>query len=119
MLFDCLVTGPIIPVNQAHSVRGPRHSMSKGATSVLSSEEATVLFTNMDISSVVGLRDRAILAVMIYTFAGVGAVVALNLEDYFPRRNARGFACPRKTAKSMKCPAITSSKPISMPTASR
>ena len=43
MLFDWLVTGQIVPVNPAHSVRGPRHSVSKGATPVLSSEEATML----------------------------------------------------------------------------
>jgi integrase/recombinase XerD len=79
MLFDWLVLGPIVPVNPAHSVQGPRHSVSKGATPVLSSQEATVLLTGTDISSVVGLRDRAILAVMTYTFARVGAVVALYL----------------------------------------
>jgi integrase/recombinase XerD len=30
------------------------------------------------------------MAVMIYTFARVGTVVALNLEDYFPQKNAGG-----------------------------
>src|SRR5712692_7803905 len=40
MLFDWLVTGQVIPSNPAHSVRGPCHSVSKGTTSVLSSEEA-------------------------------------------------------------------------------
>jgi site-specific recombinase XerD len=83
MLFDWLVTGQVVPVNPAQSVRGPRHSVSKGITPVLSSEEATALLSGMDVSSVVGLRDRAIIAVMTYTFARVGAVVALNVEDYF------------------------------------
>ena len=41
MLFDWLVTGQVMPSNPAHSVRGPRHSVSKGSTPVLSSEEAT------------------------------------------------------------------------------
>jgi site-specific recombinase XerD len=84
MLFDWLVTGQVVPVNPAHSVRGPRHSVSKGVTPVLSSEEATALLTGMNVTTVVGLRDRAIIAVMTYTFARVGAVVALNVEDYFP-----------------------------------
>jgi len=57
MLFDWLVTGQVVPVNPAHSVRGPRHSVSKG-TPVLSSEEATALLAGMNVSSVVGLRDR-------------------------------------------------------------
>jgi integrase/recombinase XerD len=64
MLFDWLVTGQVVPVNPAHSVRGPRHSVSEGVTPVLSSEEATALLTGMNISTVVGLRDRAIIAVM-------------------------------------------------------
>src|SRR5580704_5183040 len=57
MLFDWLVIGQVMPSNPAHSVRGPRHSVSKGSTPVLSSEEATALLTGMDISTVVGLRD--------------------------------------------------------------
>jgi hypothetical protein len=44
---------------------------------VLSSEEATALLVDMDVSTVVGLRDRAIVAVMTYTFARVGAAFAL------------------------------------------
>jgi integrase/recombinase XerD len=86
MLFDWLVTGQIMPSNPAHAVRGPRHSVSKGATPVLSSEEATALLTGMDISTVVGLRDRALIAVMTYTFARVGAVVGLAVEDYFSQK---------------------------------
>src|ERR1700737_4863106 len=90
MLFDWLVTGQVVPVNPAHSVRRPRHSVSKGVTPVLSSEEATALLEGMDVSSVVGLRDRAIIAVMTYTFARVGAVVAMNVEDFFVQKKTGG-----------------------------
>jgi len=96
MLFDWLVTGQVMPSNPAHSVRGPRHSVSKGSTPVLSSEEATALLTGMDVSTVVGLRDRAIIAVMTYTFARVGAVVALNIEDYFPAEKTLVAPAPRE-----------------------
>ena len=48
---------------------------------MLSCEEATALLTVMDVSTVVGLRDRAIIAVMTYAFARVGAVVTLSVED--------------------------------------
>src|ERR1019366_5178833 len=65
MLFDWLVIGQVMPANPAHSVRGPRHSVTKGVvTPVLSSEEATALLAGMDASTVVSLRDRAIIAVM-------------------------------------------------------
>ena len=55
MLFDWLVVGQVVPVNPAHSVRGPRHSISKGVTPVLSSEEATALLEGMKVSPVAGL----------------------------------------------------------------
>jgi integrase/recombinase XerD len=84
MLFDWLVTGQVMPSNPVHSVRGPRHSVSKGSTPVLSSEEATAPLKGMDVSTVVGMRDRALIGVMTYTFARVSAVVALAVEDYFP-----------------------------------
>jgi integrase/recombinase XerD len=99
MLFDRLVIGPVIPPNPArsgalHQTRGPRHSVTKGETPLLSSEEATTLLTGMVISTVVGLRDRAIIAVMTYTFDRVGAVVALTVEDYFSQKKRWWCAGP-------------------------
>ena len=84
MLFDWLVTGQVIATNPAHAVRGPRHSVIKGATTVMSSQEATAFLQSIDVSHLVGLRDRAIIAVMVYAFARVSAVVGLKVEDYFP-----------------------------------
>jgi len=123
MLFDWLVTGQVMPSNPAHSVRGPRHSVSKGVTPVLSSEEATALLTGMDVSTVVGLRDRAIIAVMTYTFARVGAVVALTVEDYFAQKKRWWLRLREKNGKVNEMPATTSWKltwtPISKQRASR
>ena len=104
MLFDWLVTGQVMPSNPAHSVRGPRHSVSKGVTPVLSSEEATALLAGMDVSTVVGLRDRAIIAVMTYTFARVGAVVALNVEDYYPQKKRWWLRLREKNGKVNEMP---------------
>lgn len=84
MLFDWLVTGQIVPSNPAHAVRGPRHSVKKGSTTVMSSKETTDFLSSIDTSHVVGLRDRAFIAVMAYAFARVSAVVSLKVEDYFP-----------------------------------
>jgi integrase/recombinase XerD len=104
MLFDWLVTGQVVPVNPAHSVRGPRHSVSKGVTPVLSSEEATALLSGMDVSTVVGVRDRAIIAVMTYTFARVSAVVTLNVEDYFPLKKRWWLRLHEKNGKLNEMP---------------
>jgi len=104
MLFDWLVTGQVIPLNPAHAVRGPRHSVSKGSTPVLASEEATALLKDMDVSTVVGLRDRALIAVMTYTFARVGAVVALNAEDYYPQKKRWWLRLREKNGKVNEMP---------------
>ena len=104
MLFDWRVIGQIVPVNPAQSVRGPRHSVSKGITPVLSSEEATALLSGMNVSTVVGLRDRAIIAVMTYTFARVSAVVTLNVEDYFPLKKRWWLGLREKGGKRHEMP---------------
>ena len=90
MLFDWLVTGQIIPINPAHSVRGPRHSVKKGKTSVLSAEEMRVLLDSINTSTLIGLRDRALIGLMGYTFARVGAAVAMKVEDYYIQKR-RGW----------------------------
>jgi site-specific recombinase XerD len=75
MLFDWLVTGHIIDVNPAHAVRGPKYVVKKGKTPVLNAEEARALLDSIDISMLTGLRDRALIGVMVYTFARVNAVM--------------------------------------------
>lgn len=83
MLFDWMVVGQVIAVNPAHAVRGPKHTQNKGKTPVLTPEEARTLLDSIDVSSLPGLRDRALIGLMVYTFARVGAVVAMRVEDYF------------------------------------
>ncbi len=90
MLFDWLVTGQVIPTNPAHAVRGPRHSVRKGKTSVLSAEEMGQLLGSIDTSTLIGLRDRALIALMGYTFARVGAAIAMKVEDYYIQKR-RGW----------------------------
>ena len=83
MLFDWLVVGQIVPTNPASAVRGPKHSLKKGKTPALIAEEARDLLDSIATRSPVGLRDRALIALMIYTFARVGAVLKMRLEDVF------------------------------------
>src|SRR2546425_5842197 len=76
MLFDWLVTGGVLATNPAHAVRGPKHVVKRGKTPVLTGDEARALLDSIDTSTVVGLRDRALISLMVFTFARVGAVVA-------------------------------------------
>lgn len=100
MLFDWLVTGQIVPSNPAHSVRGPRHSVMKGSTAVMSSEETSAFLKSIDASNLVGLRDRALIAVMTYSFARVSAVVGLKVEDYFPLKKRWWLRLKEKGGKT-------------------
>jgi len=83
MLFDWLVVGQVVATNPAAPVRGPKYTVKKGKTPVLTQEEARALLDSIDASSVMGLRDRALIAMMIYTFGRVGAVIKMRVEDYY------------------------------------
>ena len=85
MCFDWLVTGQIVAVNPAHAVRGPKHVVKRGKTPVLTAEQARLLLESIPTDTLVGLRDRALIGVMCYAFARVGAVVAMRVEDYYPQ----------------------------------
>ncbi len=63
-LFDWLLTGHVVATNPAHAVRGPKHVVKTGKTPVLSGGQARELFDSIDVSTLVGLRDRALIAVM-------------------------------------------------------
>ncbi len=83
VLFDWLVVGHILDHNPAHAVRGPKHVVRKGKTPVLTGEEARTLLESLDTGSLIGLRDRALIGLMTYSFARVGAVLKMEVRDYF------------------------------------
>ncbi len=83
MLGDWLVVGQVIATNPAAPVRGPRHVVRKGKTAVLTAEEARTLLDAIPADTLIGLRDRALIALMVYTFARVGAAVRMRVEDVY------------------------------------
>ena len=84
MLLDWLAAGGILAANPAAPVRGPKHVVKRGRTPVLTADEARQLIDSIDVSTVVGLRDRALIGLMTYTFGRVSAAVAMRVEDYYP-----------------------------------
>jgi integrase/recombinase XerC len=82
-MFDWLVTGQVMPVNPASCVRGPAHSVKRGKTSVLDPSEARTLLDSIDVTTPIGLRDRALIGLMVYSFARVGAATAMKVDDVF------------------------------------
>jgi len=82
-LFDWQVTGQVVPVNPAHTVRGPRHVVTSGQTPVLDPAEARALLDSIDVSMQSGLRDRALIGLMVYSFARIGAALGMAVEDVY------------------------------------
>jgi integrase/recombinase XerD len=83
MLSAFLVVRQVLPRSPAADVRGPKHVVKTGKTPVLSGAEARELFEHISPDTLTGLRDRALLGVMVYTFGRISAVVGLDLPDYF------------------------------------
>ena len=104
MLFDWLVLGQIVPSNPASVVRGPKHVVRKGKTPVLTAEEARELLDAIDTSSAVGLRDRAVIGLMVYTFARVGAVIGMKVEDYYAQGRRAWVRLHEKGGKRHEMP---------------
>jgi integrase len=75
------VTGQVVPVNPAGSVRRPRHVVTSGQTPVLDPGEARALLDS--IGKVAGLRDRALIGLMVYSFARIGGALGMAVEDVY------------------------------------
>jgi site-specific recombinase XerD len=99
MLFDYLVTGGVLPMNPASSVRGPKYVIKRGKTPVLSAEEARELLDSIDTSMIIGLRDRALIGTMVFSFARISAVLAMRVEDYFQSGKRWKFRLHEKGGK--------------------
>ena len=104
-LFDYLVVGQVLPVNPAASVRGPKHVVRKGKTPVLTASETRALLDSIDIGMGSGVRDRALLGAMVYSFARVGAVVGMNAEDYYQQGKRWWLRLHEKGGKFHEVPA--------------
>ena len=103
-LFDWLVIGQVIPANPAASVRGPRHSVKKGKTPVLAADEARALLESIDTNTLVGLRDRALIAAMVYSFARVSAVIGMRIEDVYVQNRRTWLRLHEKGGKQHEMP---------------
>ena len=79
--FDCMVVRHVVMLNPASSVRTERYSVTEGKTPAISVEQARTLLSSITQSDAAAFRDRAIIAILIYTAARAGAVAKLRLKD--------------------------------------
>ena len=127
MCFDWLTSGGVMDFNPASSVRGPKHKVKQGKTSVLTADEAEDLLTSIipekkkenthsaeDATgneekepkpSIAELRDPALIAVMVFSFARVSAALAMKVEDYYTEGRRAWFRLHEKGGKRHKVPA--------------
>jgi integrase/recombinase XerD len=105
MLMDWLVIGQVVRTNPAASVRGPKHVVKKGKTLVLSAEQARQLLDSINTETLVGKRDRALIATMVYSFARVSAVVNMNVADYYQNGRRCWLRLQEKGGKHHEVPA--------------
>ncbi|MCY4653793.1 MAG: phage integrase N-terminal SAM-like domain-containing protein [Dehalococcoidia bacterium] len=103
--FDWLGSGGVLQTNPATSVQRPRHVVRVGKTPVLSDDEARTLLESIPVGKIGGLRDRALIGAMLYTFGRVGAVIAMDVEDYRVSNHQRMFLLHEKGGKEHQVPA--------------
>ncbi|MGO7675010.1 tyrosine-type recombinase/integrase [Rhizobium leguminosarum] len=103
-LFDWLVTGHIMQTNPAHSVRGPKHSRRRGKTPVLSPEEARQLLDSIPTDTLIGKRDRALIGLMTYTFARIGAATGMEIRDVYAQNRRLWVRLHEKGGKQVELP---------------
>jgi integrase/recombinase XerD len=104
-LFDWLIVGQVVGQNAAAPVRGPTHVVKKGKTPVLLGDEARTLLDSIDVSTIVGLRDRALIALLIYSFARISAALQMNVDDYYPQGKRWWVRLHEKGGKQHEMPA--------------
>jgi integrase len=78
--------------------------VTSGQTPVLDPAEARALLDSIDTSTVVGLRDRALIGLMIYSFARIGAALGMTVEDVFTQNRRLWVRLREKGGKRQAMP---------------
>lgn len=105
VFLDWMVLGGILPFNPSASVRGPKHVVRRGVTPVLTAAETRCLLDSIETDGFKGLRDRALIGAMVFTFARVNAVLAMRVEDYYTEGRRSWFRLHEKGGKLHCVPA--------------
>src|SRR5271166_960946 len=120
MLFDWLILGQVIDANPVAAVRAPNHVVKKGKTPVLAADQARQLLDSIPLKRgkkpkpgqedkrppcLTGLRDRALIAVMVFSFARVSAALGMKVEDYYTEGRRAWFRLHEKGGKRHEVPA--------------
>ena len=86
------------------AVRGPRHIVRRGKTPVLDPQEARQLIDAIDTTTIIGLRDRALIGLMVYSFARIGAAIGMRVEDVYAQNRRLWVRLHEKGGKQHAMP---------------
>jgi site-specific recombinase XerD len=104
MLFSWLTEKGLLAMNPAREVKTEKFSRREGKTPAFDTDQVQKVLDNIDTSNEVGLRDRALLGTLAYTFARIGAVVNLKVEDYFQTGKRSMIRFSEKGGKETEIP---------------
>jgi integrase len=79
--FDVMVLRHVIILNPAASVRGEKYQAVEGKTPEATVAQLRTLLASIETESVIGKRDKGVIATLIYTAARAGAVAQLKRKD--------------------------------------
>ena len=103
-LFDWFVRSQIVKSNPLANVRGPRHSSLQGKTPVLMANDARDLIRSIPTGTIIGLRDRALIGLMTYSFARISAALQMNVKDVFSKHHRLWLRLHEKGGKYHEMP---------------
>jgi integrase/recombinase XerD len=102
--FDGMVTRHAVILNPALSVREERYEVIEGKTPEISVLQARALLHSIDLSGTVGLRDRALFAILAYTSSRAGAAAQLRCGDFYDGGGQWMLRFSEKGGKSREIP---------------
>ena len=103
-LFDWFVVEGVTSFNPAASVKGPRYSPKHGKTPALTTDETRRLMDTIGLETVKDYRDKAVIAVLFYSWVRVNAVCTLEVRDYRHQGEKRTLRFKEKRGKVHELP---------------
>ena len=100
---DRLVQRHVIALNPFATVRSQKHQ-TDGKTPEITVPQARRLLASIDVATVVGFRDRAVIGTLVYTGARVGALARLRGRDLQDHGTQRALRFREKNGKDREIP---------------
>lgn len=104
MMFKWLKEQGVLNNNPAENIKGPKYRVKVGKTPVLEAEDMRQLLDSFDTTHIAGLRDRAFIGLMTFTFARVSAASLMDTEDSFIRSGQPRVRLHEKGGKYVEIP---------------